>query len=82
MSLLYHLNLILSKQKSENPTDLDEPEPDDTISSDLEKIPDEGKEMKKTLQLATTRLLKSSLADLFVQLLSTKNSFEKLHALC
>lgn len=82
MSLLYHLNLILSKQKSENPTDLDEPEPDDTISSDLEKIPDEGKEMKKTLQLATTRLLKSSLADLFVQLLSTKNYFEKLHALC
>lgn len=82
MSLLYHLNLILSKQKSENPTDLDEPEPDDTISSDLEKIPDEGKEMKTTLQLATTRLLKSSLADLFVQLLSTKNYFEKLHALC
>lgn len=82
MSLLYHLNLILSKQKSGNPTDLDEPEPDDTISSDLEKIPDEGKEMKKTLQLATTRLLKSSLADLFVQLLSTKNYFEKLHALC
>lgn len=82
MSLLYHLNLILSKQKSENPTDLDEPEPDDTISSDLEKIPDEGKEMKKTLQLATTRLLKSSLADLFVQLLSTENYFEKLHALC
>lgn len=82
MSLLYHLNLVLSKQKSENPTDLDEPEPDDTISSDLEKIPDEGKEMKKTLQLATTRLLKSSLADLFVQLLSTKNYFEKLHALC
>lgn len=82
MSLLYHLNLILSKQKSENPTDLDEPEPDDTISSDLEKIPDEGKEMKKTLQLATTRLLKASLADLFVQLLSTKNYFEKLHALC
>lgn len=82
MSLLYHLNLILSKQKSKNPTDLDEPEPDDTITSNLEKIPDEGKEMKKTLQLATTRLLKSSLADLFVQLLSTKNYFEKLHALC
>lgn len=47
VSLLYHMHLKLSKQESGNPIDLDELDPDDTMTSNLDRIPSTEKESGK-----------------------------------